>query len=57
MINRHAFLASHIFTGKPSGPRTPKALFCFRWAVEEQRDISTLAALSGFTPAEIKKNV
>ena len=34
-----------------------KALFCFRWVVEERRDISALAGLSGFTTAEIKKNV
>ena len=34
-----------------------KALFCFRWVIDEQQDISTLAELSGFSQAEIKKNV
>ena len=34
-----------------------KALFCFRWVDEEKRDITALAKLSGFTSAEIKKNV
>ena len=43
--------------GKTEWSPYAKALFCFRWVVEEQRDISTLAGLSGFTPAEIKKNV
>ena len=47
---------SHLH-GKTEWSPYAKALFCFRWAVEEQRDISTLAALSGFTSAEIKKNV
>ena len=47
---------SHLH-GKTEWSPYAKALFCFRWVVEEQRDISTLAGLSGFTPAEIKKNV
>ena len=47
---------SHLH-GKTEWSPYAKALFCFRWAGEEQRDISTLADLSGFTPAEIKKNV
>lgn len=34
-----------------------KSLFCFRWVVEQQEDISTLADLSGFSQAEIRKNV
>ena len=34
-----------------------KALFCFRWVVEQYQDISTLANLSGFSQAEIRKNV
>ncbi len=34
-----------------------KALFCFRWIEEDHKDISTLAKLSGFPAAEIKKNV
>ncbi len=47
---------SHLH-GKTEWSPYAKALFCFRWAVEEQQDISTLADLSGFTTAEIKKNV
>ena len=43
--------------GKTDWSPYAKALFCFRWVVEERQDISTLAALSGFSPAEIKKNV
>ena len=43
--------------GKTEWSPYAKALFCFRWVVEERRDISTLAGLSGFSPAEIKKNV
>ena len=34
-----------------------KALFCFRWVREDRKEVSTLAQLSGFTAAEIKKNV
>lgn len=34
-----------------------KALFCFRWVEDDKKNISTLAQLSGFTEAEIKKNV
>ena len=47
---------SHLH-GKTEWSPYAKALFCFRWVVEEKRDIPTLASLSGFTPAEIKKNV
>ena len=47
---------SHLH-GKTEWSPYAKALFCFRWVVEEERDIPTLADLSGFTPAEIKKNV
>ena len=43
--------------GKTEWSPYAKALFCFRWVVEERRDISTLESLSGFTTAEIKKNV
>ncbi len=34
-----------------------KALFCYRWVEEDKKDASALAKLSGFTVAEIKKNV
>ena len=34
-----------------------KALHCFRWVEEEQRDIDTLCKLCGITRAEIKKRV
>ena len=34
-----------------------KALFCFRWVEEDQKKVSTLERLSGFTAAEINKNV
>ena len=43
--------------GKTEWSPYAKALFCFRWVKEKKRDISTLANLCGFTPAEIKKNV
>lgn len=47
---------SHLH-GKTEWSPYAKALFCYRWVVEERRDIATLANLSGFTSAEIKKNV
>ncbi len=47
---------SHLH-GKTEWSPYAKALFCFRWVVEERRHILTLANLSGFTSAEIKKNV
>ena len=34
-----------------------KALFCFRWVDEDKKDANTLAKLSGFSAAEINKNV
>ena len=43
--------------GKTDWSPYAKALFCFRWVVEENRDVSSLANLSGITSAEIKKNV
>lgn len=43
--------------GKTEWSPYAKALFCFRFVVEQQRDILTLERLSGFTTAEIKKNV
>lgn len=43
--------------GKTEWSPYAKALFCFRWVVEEKKDISTLAGLSGFRPSEIAKNV
>lgn len=47
---------SHLH-GKTEWSPYAKALFCFRWVVEEQQDVAILADLSGFTSAEIKKNV
>ena len=44
-------------TGKTDWSPYAKALFCFRWVVEQERDVSTLHKLSGITPAEIKKDV
>lgn len=43
--------------GKTEWSPYAKALFCFRWVVEEKKDLSTLADLSGFRPSEIAKNV
>lgn len=43
--------------GKTEWSPYAKALFCFRWVVEQERDLSTLAGLSGFRPLEITKNV
>ena len=43
--------------GKTDWSPYAKALFCFRWVVEEDKDVATLAKLSGLTAAEIKKNV
>ena len=43
--------------GKTDWSPYAKALFCFRWVVEEERDVSSLSNLSGISPAEIKKNV
>ncbi len=43
--------------GKTEWSPYAKALFCFRWVNEEQKDIPTLAKLSGFSQAEIKKNI
>ena len=43
--------------GKTDWSPYAKALFCFRWVQEEQRDVSTLSNLSGISSAEIKKNV
>ena len=34
-----------------------KALFCFRWVVEDERDIATLTQVCRFTANEIRKNV
>lgn len=43
--------------GKTDWSPYAKALFCFRWVVEEGRDDSTLSKISGISSAEIKKNV
>ena len=42
--------------GKTEWSPYARALFCFRW-VDEQKDISDLAKLSGLSQAEIKKSV
>lgn len=43
--------------GKTDWSPYAKALFCFRWVEEEQKDILVLARLSGFTADDIRKNV
>lgn len=43
--------------GKTEWSPHAKALFCFRWVVEEKRGIPALSRLSGLRPVEIKKNV
>lgn len=47
---------SHLH-GKTEWSPYAKSIFCFRWVVEEQRDIDHLSRLSGIRPAEIRKNV
>ena len=47
---------SHLH-GKTEWSPYAKALFCFRCVEEKKQDVSTLANLSGFSSAEIKKNV
>ena len=42
--------------GKTEWSAYAKALFCFRWVVEDQRDVSSLSNISGISAAEIKKN-
>jgi len=43
--------------GKTDWSPYAKALFCFRWVVEEKQDASTLSGLSGISSAEINKSV
>lgn len=43
--------------GKTEWPAYAKALFCFRWVIEEERKIEDLANLSGFRVSTIRKNV
>ena len=43
--------------GKTDWSPYTKALYCFRWVVEQKRDVSSLHKLSGVSPQEIKKNV
>lgn len=43
--------------GKTAWSPYTKALYCFRWVVEQERDVSSLHKLSGVSPQEIKKNV
>ena len=47
---------SHLH-GKTEWSPYAKALFCYSWVVEKEQEITDLAKLSGFTAAEIKKNV
>ena len=44
-------------TGKTDWSPYAKALFCFRWVIEEEREISSLYKLSGIRPSEIQKDV
>lgn len=50
-------LAQTHLHGKTDWSPYARALFCFRWVEEDRKDILTLAAISGLTAAEIKKNV
>ena len=43
--------------GKTDWSPYAKALFCFRWVVEQKRDVSSLCSLSGISSAEIRKHV
>ena len=43
--------------GKTEWSPYAKALFCYRWVVEQQKDPQTLAEVSGITATEIGKNV
>lgn len=43
--------------GKTDWSPYAKALFCFRWVEEKKRDVPSLSKLSGFSAAEINKNV
>ena len=43
--------------GRTEWSRYAKALFCFRWIEEEQKDLAALSKISGFTRTEIQKNV
>ena len=43
--------------GRTEWSRYAKALFCFRWVEEEQKDMATLSTISGISRAEISKNV
>lgn len=43
--------------GKTDWSKYAKSLSCFRWVIEDGKDISDLAELYGITTAEIEKNV
>ena len=43
--------------GKTDWSPYAKALFCFRWVEEENRELGALSDISGISSAEIKKNV
>ena len=47
---------SHLH-GKTDWSRYAKALFCYRWVIEEDRAANVLHDISGITVGEIKKNV
>lgn len=43
--------------GKTEWSKYAKKLSCYRWVIEDEKDISDLAELYGITTAEIEKNV
>lgn len=43
--------------GRTDWTKYARALFCYRWVVEENRDPNELSNISGITVGEIKKNV
>ena len=57
MINRHAFSARHIFTGRLTGPRTPRHCSASAGWSRSGETSRPWQGLSSFSPAEIKKNV
>ena len=43
--------------GRTNWTKYAKALFCYRWVIEEKQDPNELSNISGITVGEIKKNV
>lgn len=43
--------------GKTDWSRYARALYCYRWVVEQKKESESLARISGLTKHEIKKNV